>query len=124
MEFDLGIISDIAIREASEVEGIAELTGGWRTRGVTVGESDEGEPGYVIDMRIAVEYGVDCVALAETIRSRIGNAVHQMTGRQAIAVNVHVTGIRESGREETLGKAGEELGEETGPLGEEHGIDF
>ena len=124
VEFDPGIIADIALREASVIEGIAELTGGWRTKGVSVGEApveggagDGGEPGYVVDLRIAVEYGVNCVALAETIRNRIGNAIRQMTGRQTVAVNVHVTGVRDRGMRE-------EPHEETGPLGEEHGMDF
>jgi uncharacterized alkaline shock family protein YloU len=124
VEFDPGIISDIAIREASEIEGIAELTGGWRTKGVTVGQSPgdgepggEGNAGYIVDLRIAVEYGVNCVALTETIRKRIADAIHRMTGRRTVAINVHVTGIRERGLRE-------EPHEEVGPLGEEHGIDF
>ena len=124
VEFDPGIISDIAIREASEIEGIAELTGGWRTKGVSIGQSPgdgepggEGDPGYIVDLRIAVEYGVNCVALTETIRKRIADAIHQMTGRRTVAINVHVTGIRERGLRE-------EPHEESGPLGEEHGIDF
>ena len=124
VEFDPGIISDIAIREASEIEGIAELTGGWRTKGVTVGEvaedgesGEDGAAGYILDLRIAVEYGVNCVALAETIRSRIGDAIRRMTGRETVAVNVHVTGLREKGLRE-------EPHEESAPLGEEHGIDF
>jgi len=118
LEFDPGIITEIAVREASGIEGVAELTGGWRTKGVQVGESTEGgEEGYILDLRIAVEYGVNCVALAETIRNRIANAIEQMTGRRTTAINIHVTGIREKGTRE-------EHHEEGTPLGEEHGIDF
>lgn len=118
LDFDPGIITEIAMREASEIEGIAELTGGWRTKGVQVGQStEEGDDGYILDLRIAVEYGVNCVALSETIRSRIAGAILQMTGRKTTAINVHVTGIRERGLRE-------EHHEEGPSLGEEHGIDF
>jgi uncharacterized alkaline shock family protein YloU len=118
LDFDPAIITEIAMREASEIEGIAELTGGWRTKGVQVGESNEdGEEGYVLDLRIAVEYGVNCVALTETIRARIAGAILQMTGRKTKAINVHVTAIRERGHRE-------EHHEEGPSLGEEHGIDF
>lgn len=117
LRFDPGIVTEIAVREASEIEGIVELTGGWRTKGVQVTEPDGEEGGYVLDLRVAVEYGVNCVALAETIRSRIAGAIYQMTGRRTKAINVHLTGIRDKGlREETH--------EEGVPLGEEHGIDF
>jgi uncharacterized alkaline shock family protein YloU len=118
IDFDPAIITEIAMREASEIEGIAELTGGWRTKGVQVGESNEdGKEGYVLDLRIAVEYGVNCVALTETIRARIAGAILQMTGRKTKAINVHVTAIRERGHRE-------EHHEEGPSLGEEHGIDF
>lgn len=118
LEFDPGIITEIAIREASGIEGVAELTGGWRTKGVQVGKSTEsGEEGYILDLRIAVEYGVNCVALAETIRNRIAGAIEKMTGRKTAAINIHVTGIRDKGTRE-------EHHEEAAPMGEEHGIDF
>lgn len=117
LRFDPGIITEIAVREASEIEGIVELTGGWRTKGVQVTEPEGEEGGYVVDVRVAVEYGVNCVALAETIRNRISGAIHQMTGRRTKAINVHLTGIRDKGLRE-------EPHEEGVPLGEEHGIDF
>ena len=101
----------------SEVEGVAELMGGWRTKGVQVAEVEGEEGTYVIDVRVAIEYGVNCVALAESIRSRIADAVERMTGQRVRAINVHVTGIRDKGQSE-------EPHEEGIPLGEEHGIDF
>jgi uncharacterized alkaline shock family protein YloU len=117
VSFGPNIISEIAIREASEIDGVAELTGGWRTKGVQVTEAEGEEGTYVVDLRIAVEYGVNCVALAETIRNRVANAICRMTGRRTEAVNVHVTGIRDKGHRA-------EPHEEGVPLGEEHGIDF
>ncbi|MHC4202766.1 MAG: Asp23/Gls24 family envelope stress response protein [Planctomycetota bacterium] len=114
---DAAAISEIAVREAGEIEGVAELTGGWRTTGVRVTEPEGENGGYVIDLRLAVEYGVDCVALAETIRSRIAGAIHRTAGRETRAVNVHFTGIRDKGLPE-------ETHEEGAPLGEEQGIDF
>ncbi len=116
LHFNPGIIAEIAVREASEIEGVAELTGGWmKGRGVQIQEPDGEDDGYVIDLRLAVEYGVNCVALAETIRSRIAGAINQMTGRKTRAINVHLTGIRDRGHREEPHDEG---------LGEEHGIDF
>ncbi len=117
LRFGPNIITEIAVREVSEVEGVAELTGGWRTKGVSVVEVDGEEGVYVIDVRVTVEYGVNCVALAESIRSRIVEAVERMTGQTVRTINVHVTGIRDKGHRE-------EPHEEGVPLGEEHGIDF
>ncbi len=117
LKFGPSIITEIAVREVSEVEGVAELTGGWRTKGVQVTEVEGEEGVYVLDVRVAVEYGVNCVALAESIRGRITEAIGRMTGQSARAINVHVTGIRDKGHSE-------EPHEEGVPLGEEHGIDF
>jgi uncharacterized alkaline shock family protein YloU len=117
LKFGPSIITEIAVREVSEVEGVAELTGGWRTKGVQVTEVEGEEGVYVLDVRVAVEYGVNCVALAESIRGRITEAVERMTGQSARTINVHVTGIRDKGHPE-------EPHEEGVPLGEEHGIDF
>lgn len=118
LDFNPEIITQIAEREVSEIEGVTELTGGWRTRGVQITEPAEGEEdGYVLDIRVAVEYGVNCLALAETLRTRVAGAIEQMTGRRTKAINVHVTGIREKGLRE-------EPHEEGPSLGEEHGIDF
>ena len=117
LKFGANIITEIAVREVSEVDGVAELTGGWRTKGVQVTEVEGEEGAYVLDVRVAVEYGVNCVALADTIRNRIADAIGQMTGQTARAINVHVTGIRDKGHRE-------EPHEEGVPLGEEHGIDF
>jgi len=117
LKFGPSIITEIAVREVSEVEGVAELTGGWRTKGIQVTEVEGEEGVYVLDVRVAVEYGVNCVALAESIRGRITEAIGRMTGQSARTINVHVTGIRDKGHRE-------EPHEEGVPLGEEHGIDF
>ncbi len=114
---DAGTISEIAVREAGEIEGVAELTGGWRTKGVRVTEPEGEDGGYVVDLRLAVEYGVDCVALAETIRSRVAGAIHRTAGRKTRAVNVRFTGVRDK-------ELPEEPHEEGAALGEGNGIDF
>ncbi len=121
LDFNLETVINIVAAEVNGTEGIAELTGGWRAKGVQVEEiGAEGATGteveYDIVLRIAVEYGVNCVALAETVRSRVAGAVRQMTGRKTKSINIHVTGIREKGHREEP--------HEGVPLGEEHGIDF
>ena len=117
LKFGPNIITEISVREVSEVEGVAELTGGWRTKGVSVVEVEGEEGVYIVDVRVSVEYGVSCVALNQSIRSRIVEAVERMTGQTVRTINVTVTGIRDKGHRE-------EPHEEGDPLGEEHGIDF
>lgn len=114
---DAGTICEIAAREASGIEGVAELTGGWRSKGVRVTGPDGENGGCVVDLSLAVEYGVDCVALAEAVRGRVAEAIHRAAGREVSAVNVHLTGIRDRG-------SPEEPHDQGSALDREDGIDF
>ena len=126
LTFDPTIITEIAQREAKEIEGVAELTGSFidglrrgSSRGVAVTEVGEGgEDAYDLTLRLSVEYGANCVAIAETIRERVADAVKRMTGRKVRRIDINVTGI--AVRREERGESPEEAGE----MSEEHGIDF
>jgi uncharacterized alkaline shock family protein YloU len=125
LSFDPGIITQIAVTEARRIEGIVELTGSFmddwvlrRGHGVRVEEpGGEGAGGYTLDLKISVEYGVDCVRLAREVRARIAGAIKKMTGQDTRAINIHVTTI---GRKED--RAAEHR--EESPAEEGTGIDF
>ncbi len=125
LSFAPTIITDVVQRAAREIEGVVELTGSFidnlrpgSTRGVAVTEVGEGDAGhYDLSLKLSVEYGTDCVAIAEAIRERVADAVQRMTGRDVRRIDIHVTGIA-SRREE--GRPSEDAGE----ISEEHGIDF
>ena len=126
LTFDPNIITEIAQHEAKEIDGVAELTGSFidglrrgSGRGVAVTEVGEGgEEVYDLSLRLAVEYGANCVAISEAVRERVAVAVKRMTGRKVRRIDVHITGIAVP-RGEGRGRP-----EEAGELGEEHGIDF
>ncbi len=101
LTFDPGIITEIAIREAHQIDGIVQLTGSFmddwvlrRGKGVHVAEvADNSEESYSLDLKISVEYGVDCVKLAKDVRERISKAIKTMTGKTTRQIDVRVTGI-------------------------------
>ncbi len=119
------IITDIVQRAAKEIDGVVELTGSFidnlrpgSTRGVALTEIGEGDEGrYDLSLRLSVEYGANCVAIADAIRERVFEEVMRMTGRKVRRIDIHVTGI-------ALPRGEEKGPPEAGEIGEEHGIDF
>ena len=95
----VGIIAGLA---ASEVEGVAGMSGGIAggiaellgrknlSKGVKV---EVGEEEAAIDLFIVVEYGVRIPEVATNIQENVKQAIEGMTGLDVVEVNVHVLGV-------------------------------
>ena len=97
------VISIIAGKAVSEVEGVASMAGGFAggisevlsgkknlSKGIKV-DINEGE--VKIDVNIIVEYGVRIPDVAFEIQNRVKKAVETMSGLKVSSVNVHVQGV-------------------------------
>ncbi len=97
------VISTIAGKAVSEVEGVAGMAGGFAggisevlsgkknlSRGIKV---DINEKEAKIDINIIVEYGIRIPDVAFEIQNRVKKSVETMTGLKVTNVNVHVQGI-------------------------------
>ncbi|MBX6378073.1 MAG: Asp23/Gls24 family envelope stress response protein [Clostridia bacterium] len=95
----VGVIASIA---ATEVEGVAGMSGGFvgglserlgkrgHARGVRV---EMGEREAAIDLYIVVEFGVRIPTVAQRVQEHVKEAVESMTGLRVVEVNVHVQGV-------------------------------
>jgi len=96
------VVSTIAGLAATEIEGVAGMSGGVVngiaeilgrknfTKGVKV---EVGEKEVAIDLYIIVEYGVRIPDVAWKIQENVKKAVENMTGLSVVEVNIHVQGI-------------------------------
>jgi len=96
------VIAIIAGLAASEVKGVAAMSGGIAggiaeklgkknlTRGVKV---EVGEKEAAIDLHIIVEYGVRIPEVAWNIQENVKKAVETMTGLTVTEVNIYVQGV-------------------------------
>ena len=97
------VVSIIAGKAVSEVEGVSSMAGGfagWITevlsgkknfsKGIKV---EVGEKETKIDVNIIVEYGTRIPDIAFEIQNRVKKAVENMTGLKVLEVNVHVQGV-------------------------------
>ena len=97
------VISVIAGKAVSEVNGVAGMAGGFAggisevlsgkknlSKGIKV---DVVEKQVKVDVNIIVEYGVRIPDVAFEIQNRVKKAVEAMTGLKVLNVNVHVQGI-------------------------------
>lgn len=97
------VISTIAGKAVSEVEGVASMAGGFAggisevlsgkknlSKGIKV---DVEENEVKIDVNIIVEYGVRIPDVAFEIQNRVKKAVETMSGLKVSSVNVHVQGV-------------------------------
>ena len=104
----VAVIAGVAV---SEVQGVAEMAGGFAggitevlsgkknlAKGIKV---EVGEKDTKIDVNIIVEYGVRIPDVAFEIQNRVKKAVETMTGLNVIEVNVHVQGVNTESKEET-----------------------
>ncbi len=96
------VVSIIAGLAASEVEGVAAMSGGWGTgivemlgkknlsKGVKV---EVGEKEAAIDIYLVIEFGFPIPRVAQKVQDQVKSAVENMTGLRVTAVNVHVVGV-------------------------------
>ena len=113
ISFEDEVIAIIAGIAATEVEGVAAMSGGIvggiaeklgmknLSKGVKV---EVGEKETAIDLFIIVEYGVRIPEVAWNIQENVKKAVENMTGLNVIEVNIHIQGVnfdKESKTEES-----------------------
>ncbi|MDI6870024.1 MAG: Asp23/Gls24 family envelope stress response protein [Bacillota bacterium] len=95
----VGIIAGLA---ATEVEGVAGMSGGLAggiaellgrknlSKGVKV---EVGEKEAAADLFIITEYGVQIPEVATKVQENVKRAIESMTGLSVVEVNVHVQGV-------------------------------
>lgn len=98
------VIAVIAGLAATEVRGVADMSGGLAggiaerlrgknlSKGVKVEVSPD-ERQCSVDLSIIAEYGVRIPDVAGEIQDGVKRAIESMTGLEVTAVNVHVLGI-------------------------------
>lgn len=97
------VVEVIAGMAASEVEGVAEMSGGFvgdiahmlsRGKNVSKGIKVEvGEKEATVDLFLAVEYGVSIPDVAQKVQEAVKEAIEGMTGLVVLEINVHIQGI-------------------------------
>lgn len=96
------VVGTIAGIAATEVEGVAGMSGGIvggitemlgrknLAKGVKV---EVGEREAALDMFVVVEYGVRIPDVAQRVQENVKRAVESMTGLSVVEINVHVQGV-------------------------------
>lgn len=96
------VLEVIAGMAASEVEGVAQMSGGFVgdiaerlgrknvARGVRV---EVGSKEAAVDVSIVVKYGYRIPEVARNIQDSISNAIESMTGLTVVEVNVHIVDV-------------------------------
>ncbi len=96
------VVSTVAGLAASEVEGVAAMSGGWGTDLVEkLGKKNFGkgikveviEDKTSIDIFLVIKYGYPIPQVAENVQKEVRVAVETMTGLTVNAVNVHVVSV-------------------------------
>ena len=105
------VVSIIAGLAATEIDGIAGMSGGLVggiaemlgrknfSKGVKV---EVGEKEAAIDLYIIVKYGVRIPDVALAAQENIKRAIENMTGLSVVEVNVHVQGVNFPEEEQVL----------------------
>jgi uncharacterized alkaline shock family protein YloU len=103
------VVSIIAGLAATEVEGIAGMSGGIAggiaemlgrknfAKGVKV---EVGEKEAAVDLYIIVKYGVRIPDVALAAQENVKQAIENMTGLSVVEVNIHVQGVGFTDEEE------------------------
>ena len=96
------VVSVIAGLAATEIEGVAGMSGGIAggiaealgrknlSRGVKV---EVGEEETIVDIYLIVHYGVRIPDVAFEVQDSVKKAIERMTGLRVLKVNIHVQGV-------------------------------
>jgi len=96
------VVGTIAGIAATEVEGVAGMSGGIvggitemlgrksLAKGVKV---EVGEREAALDMFVVVDYGVRIPEVAQRVQESVKRAVESMTGLTVVEINVHIQGV-------------------------------
>ncbi len=96
------VVSIIAGLAATEVHGVAGMSGGLAggiaellgkknfSKGVKV---HAGEKQVAVDLYVIIEYGVSIPDVAVSIQEKVKDSIENMTGMEVVEINVHVQGI-------------------------------
>lgn len=96
----VGVIAGLA---ATEIEGVAGMSGGILAGGIAelLGRKnlakgvkvELGEEQVAVDLFVVVEYGVRIPDVAWKIQENVKRAIEGMTGLEVVEVNVHIQGV-------------------------------
>lgn len=96
------VISIIAGLAATEVPGVAGMSGGFAggisellgkknlSKGVKV---QLGEKQAVVDLYVILEYGVNIPDVAIKVQEKVKDEIEKMSGMEVVEINIHVEGI-------------------------------
>lgn len=97
------VVEVIAGMAASEVDGVAGMSGGFvgdlahmlgRNKNLSKGVKVEvGEQEAAVDLFVIVEYGVSIPEVALRVQEAVKEAIESMTGLAVVETNVHVQGV-------------------------------
>ena len=96
------VVATVAGLAASEVEGVATMSGGWGTDLVEkLGKRNFGKGIRVevvgeetkIDIYLVIDYGYQIPQVAEEVQNEVKQAVENMTGLKVTTVNVHIVSV-------------------------------
>lgn len=97
------VVEVIAGFAATEVEGVTGMSGGFvgdlahmlgRNKNLSKGVKVEvGEQEAAVDLFIIVQYGVSIPQVALNVQEAVKNAIENMTGLNAVEINVHVQSV-------------------------------
>jgi len=97
------VIATIAGLAATEIEGVAGMSGGIMggiaeilgkknlTKGVKV---EVGQDETSIDLSVIMDYGIEIHKVCESIQKNVKKALETMTGLRVLSVNINVQGVR------------------------------
>ena len=60
------------------------------TKGIRI---EQPEDGVVIDIKVVADYGINIPNVCEELQEKVAAKVSELTGKEVLAVNVHVTDI-------------------------------